>query len=220
LRSLDPDGRIGATIDPQRIVGSVVYCAAEIESPGVIKHVEGTRFSLGDPARGFSDRTRRIAERFVAGGLKAPVEPDIRVEIWVKVLGNASFNPISALTRATLVDMCDDPLVEPLVEEMMRECSAVCGALGIELPITIEQRIDGARRVGHHRTSMLQDLESGRRLELDALVGAVAEIGSVVGVPTPAIDHVFALTRLLERQTPGAAGAPSAVAGLPNRQPA
>jgi 2-dehydropantoate 2-reductase len=200
LRSLDPDGRIAGAIAPERIVGGVVYSAAEVQSPGVIKHVEGTRYSLGDPARGMSARTQRIADAFVAGGLKAPVETDIRAEIWVKILGNASFNPISALTRATLVEMCDDPLVAPLVEEIMRECVAVAGALRVELPITIERRIEGARRVGHHKTSMLQDLEHRRRLELDALVGAVAEIGSIVGVPTPALDHVFALTKLLEHQ--------------------
>ena len=201
LRSLDPDGRIAATIAPERIVGSVVYSASEIQAPGVIKHVEGTRYSLGDPARGISARTQRIADAFVAGGLKAPVESDIRIEIWVKILGNASFNPISALTRATLAEMCDDPLVAGLVEEIMRECIAVAGALGIELPITIERRIEGARRVGQHKTSMLQDLENRRRLELDALVGAVAEIGSIVGVPTPALDHVFALAKLLEERT-------------------
>jgi 2-dehydropantoate 2-reductase len=200
LRSLDLDGRIGATIAPDRIVGSVVYSAAEIEGPGVIRHLEGTRFSLGDPARGISARTERIAGAFIAGGLKAPVENDIRVEIWVKVLGNSSFNPISALTHATLVEMCDDVLVEPLVRQMMSECIAIAAALGLELPITIDRRIAGARAVGRHKTSMLQDLENGRRLELDALVGAVAEIGTIVGVPTPAIDHVYALTKLLERQ--------------------
>ena len=200
LQSVDPGGRIAATIGPDRIVGSVVYSAATIEAPGVIRHVEGTRYSLGDPARGISARTQRIAEAFIAGGLKAPVEPDIRVEIWVKILGNSSFNPISALTRATLVEMCDDPLIEPLVAEIMRECVAVAAALGVTLPISIEQRIDGARRVGHHKTSMLQDLENHRRLELDALVGAVAEIGTIVGVPTPALNHVFALTSLLERK--------------------
>lgn len=201
LRSVDPDGRIGATISPDRIVGSVVYSAAEIESPGVIKHVEGTRYSLGDPARGISARTQRISEALIAGGLKSPVEADLRPEIWVKVLGNASFNPISALTRATLVEMCDDPLLEALAEEIMRECVDVAGALGVTMPISIERRIDGARRVGRHKTSMLQDLENHRRLELDALVGTVVEIGTIVGVPTPALDHVFALTKMLERQT-------------------
>jgi 2-dehydropantoate 2-reductase len=203
LQSLDPDGRIGATIAPERIVGSVVYSAAEIASPGVIKHVEGTRYSLGDPARGISKRTQRISDALVAGGLKAPVEDDIRIELWVKILGNASLNPISALTRATLVEMCDDLLVAPLVEEIMRECVEIAAALGLTLPITIERRIDGARRVGHHKTSMLQDLENNRRLELDALVGAVAEVGAIVGVPTPALDHVFALTKQLERKLLG-----------------
>ncbi len=199
LRSLDPDGRIGATIETRRIVGCVIYAATELESPGVIRHIEGTRFSLGDPVRGVSPRTQAIADAFVAAGLKAPVEPDIRVEIWVKLLGNASFNPISALTRATLVQMCDDPLVEPLIEEMMRESVAVAGALGVSLPISIEKRIDGARRVGSHKTSMLQDLEHGRRLELDALVGSVVEVGELTRVPTPATSHVYALAKLLDR---------------------
>jgi 2-dehydropantoate 2-reductase len=203
LKTLDPDGRIAATIAPERIVGSVIYAATEIESPGVVRHVEGTRFTLGEPGRGVSARTRRIAEAFVAGGLKAPIEDDVRVEIWVKVLGNASFNPISALTRATLVEMTNDALVEPLVREMMTECAAVAAALGIALPISLDKRIDGARRVGSHKTSMLQDLEAKRKLELDALVGSVVELGELIGIATPATRHVYALAKLLERSTIG-----------------
>jgi 2-dehydropantoate 2-reductase len=199
VRSVDPDGVLSAGIEPERVVGCVIYSSTEIAAPGVIKHIEGTRYSLGDPARGVSERTQRIADALVAGGLKAPVEPDIRTDIWLKLLGNAAFNPISALTRATLVEMTNDPLVEPLVAEMMREAVAVAAALGVEMPISIEKRIDGARRVGAHKTSMLQDLEMRKPLELDAVTAAVVELGQLTGTPTPATQHVYALTKLLEK---------------------
>ncbi len=197
--SADPDGAIAASIEPERIVGSVIYSSTEIVAPGVILHVEGTRYSLGEPNRTQSLRVQRIADGFVAGGLKAPVETDIRRDIWIKILGNASFNPISALTRATLQEMTDDAHVEPLVREMMGESLAIATALGVEIGITIDKRIDGARRVGHHKTSMLQDLEAQKTFELDALVGAVVELGELTGVPTPATRHVYALAKLLER---------------------
>jgi 2-dehydropantoate 2-reductase len=199
VRSVDADGRISAAIETRRIVGCVVYAATEIEAPGVIRHVEGTRFSLGDPARGISARTERIAQAFMAGGLKAPVEADLRPEIWFKVLGNATLNPISALTRATLVDMCSDSLVAELTAEMMYEMVAVAAAHGVTMPMSVEKRIDGARRVGAHKTSMLQDLEAGKALEIDAMTGAVLELGELAGVATPATRHVYALTKLLER---------------------
>jgi 2-dehydropantoate 2-reductase len=199
VRSVDPEGKLAAGIEPERVVGCVIYSSTEIVAPGVIKHIEGTRYSLGDARRGISPRTERIAEAFVAGGLKAPVEPDIRVDIWLKLLGNAAFNPISALTRATLVEMTDDPLVEPLVAGMMAEAVAVAKALGVEMPITIEKRIDGARRVGAHKTSMLQDLEARKAFELDALTGAVVELGKLTGTPTPATENVYAMTKLLEK---------------------
>jgi 2-dehydropantoate 2-reductase len=145
VRSVDPDGAITAAIEPRRVVGCVIYSSTEIEAPGIIRHIEGTRFTLGDPSGGVSERTARIAQAFVAGGLKAPVENDIRPEIWLKLLGNMSFNPLSALTRSTLVDMCDDPGVVSIVETMMREASTVAAALGVMIPISIEKRIDGAR---------------------------------------------------------------------------
>jgi 2-dehydropantoate 2-reductase len=207
VRSVDPDGRIARAIEPRRVVGCVVYAATAIEAPGIVRHVEGTRFSLGDPAGGVSARTRRIAEAFAAGGLKAPLESDLRPEIWTKLLGNASFNPISALTRATLSSMCDDPPVEALAAEMMREIVAVAAAHGVTLPISIEQRIDGARRVGPHKTSMLQDLEAGKPLELDALTGSVLELGELANVATPATRHVYALTKLLAGQHRSSLGA-------------
>jgi 2-dehydropantoate 2-reductase len=199
LESVDPGGRISAAIEPRRVIGCVVYAATEIEAPGIIRHVEGTRFTLGEPDRSLSERARRLATEFVAGGLKAPVERDIRSEIWLKLLGNASFNPLSALTRAKLVEMTDDALVEPLVREMMSECVAVAGALGISFDISIERRIDGARRVGAHKTSMLQDLEAGKPLETEALIGSVVELGTKLGIAIPATRHVYALVKLLER---------------------
>jgi 2-dehydropantoate 2-reductase len=199
LDSVDPGGRISAAIDPQRVIGCVVYAAAEIEAPGIIRHVEGTRFTLGEPDRSLSERSRELAAAFIAGGLKAPVEREIRSEIWLKLLGNASFNPLSALTRATLVELADDPFVEPLVREIMLECAAVANALGVTFEITIERRIDGARRVGAHKTSMLQDLEARKPFETEALVGCVVELGAKLGIAVPATRHVYALVKLLER---------------------
>jgi 2-dehydropantoate 2-reductase len=198
ITSVDPDGRIGAAIEAHRVVGCVIYSSTEIVAPGVIKHIEGTRYSLGDPVRGIHVRTQRIAAAFVAGGLKAPVEADIRADIWLKLLGNAAFNPISALTRATLVEMCDDPSVEALVTEMMQEALDVAAKLNVTVPVSIAKRIDGARRVGAHKTSMLQDLEARKPFELDAVVGAIVELGEICDVPTPATRHVYALTKLLQ----------------------
>jgi 2-dehydropantoate 2-reductase len=199
IEAVDPGGRIAAAIANERVVGSVVYPAAEIAAPGVIKHIEGTRFQLGNPDRKPSERTQRIADAFIAGGLKAPIDPEIRAEIWLKVLGNAAFNPISALTRATLVEMADDALVEPLVREMMAESLAVAAALGVVPNVTIDKRIDGARRVGMHKSSMLQDAEARKPFETDAIVGAVVELGALTGVDVPATRHVYALVKLLER---------------------
>jgi 2-dehydropantoate 2-reductase len=199
LESVDPGGRISAAIEPRRVIGCVVYAATEIAAPGIIHHVEGTRFSLGEPDRSLSERCRALAAALVAGGLKAPVEREIRAEIWLKLLGNAAFNPLSALTRATLVELADDAAVESLVREMMQESVTVANALGITLDITIERRIDGARRVGAHKTSMLQDLEARKPLETEALIGCVVELGAKLGIDVPATRHVYALVKLLER---------------------
>jgi 2-dehydropantoate 2-reductase len=199
LASVDSGGRIARAIPAERVLGCVIYCSAEIAAPGVIRHSEGTRYSLGEPDRTISGRALAVAKAFEDGGLRAPVEPDIRRDIWLKLLGNAAFNPISALTRATMVEMCDDPGVDALVREMMRECVAIAGSLGITVDITIERRIEGARRVGAHKTSMLQDLEARKPLEIDALAGAVVELGEVLRVPTPATREVYALAKLLER---------------------
>jgi 2-dehydropantoate 2-reductase len=199
VEAVDPGGVLARTIDPARVIGCVIYSSTEIVEPGVIRHLEGTRYSLGEPDRSVSDRVQAIAADFVAGGLKAPVESDIRKDIWVKLLGNAAFNPISALTRATLVAMAEDPGVHALVAEMMAESIAVAERLGSPVDIAIEKRIEGARRVGEHKTSMLQDLDARKAFELDALVGAVVELGALVGIPTPATAHVYALAHLLDR---------------------
>jgi 2-dehydropantoate 2-reductase len=176
----------------------VIYSSTEIEAPGVIRHIEGTRYALGRPDGGSDPALQAIAAAFAAGGLKAPLERDLRAQIWVKLLGNAAFNPISALTRATMAGMLRDPATEALAREMMAECVALARALGLELPVSIDKRIDGARRVGEHKTSMLQDVEAGRPFELDCMAGAVVELGTLLGIPTPATRHVYTLAKLLD----------------------
>jgi 2-dehydropantoate 2-reductase len=199
LESVDPGGVVGQSIDPRHVVGSIVYLATEIVEPGVIRHTEGNRISLGEPDGSRSGRILLIAEALTKAGFKCPVTARLRTEIWVKILGNVAFNPISALTRATIVQMARDPKVLLLVRNIMTEVEAVANKLGIELPISIEQRIAGAEKVGEHKTSMLQDLEAGRPLELEAVVGAVLEIGERFGVSMPNTQAVYACTKLLER---------------------
>ena len=207
LERVDPGGAIGAAIDPRRVVGSLVYLGAEIAEPGVIRHTEGNRISLGEPDGSRSERCRAIAEALIQSGLRCPVTARIRNEIWVKLLGNVAFNPISALTRATLVQMAHDPLVRPLVFSIMTEVTAVANRLGIDIPISIDQRIDGAGKVGEHKTSMLQDLEANRPLELEPVVGAVVELGERLGIAMPNTAAVYACTRLLETARMAAKGA-------------
>jgi 2-dehydropantoate 2-reductase len=197
LERIDPAGVISAAIEPHRVVGSIVYFATEIAAPGVIRHIEGNRITLGEPDGTRSERVRRIAEALVASGLRCPVTTRIRHEIWVKFLGNASFNPVSVLTRATLAQMARDPGVSSVIRSIMQEVEAVSHKLGMELPITIDQRIAGAEKVGEHKTSMLQDLEAGRPMELEALVGAVVELGERVGLPMTCTRTVYNCTKLL-----------------------
>ncbi len=199
LASVDPDGALWRTIGPGRCLGCVVYPACELVEPGVIQHLEGDRFSLGEPDGSRSERIQRLSQALIAAGFKAPIRPRIRDEIWVKLWGNLSFNPISALTGATLDVIGSDPGTREVARKMMLEASAIAERLGVRFGIDIERRIDGARAVGAHRTSMLQDLERGQPLELDALVSAVQEIGRLVELPTPTIDTVAALTRLRAR---------------------
>lgn len=197
LERVDPGGIISSAIEARRVVGSTVYFSTEISSPGVVQHVEGNRISLGEPDGSRSDRSRKIAETLVASGLRCPITTRIRHEIWVKVLGNASLNPLSALTRATLVQMVRDPGVSSLIRNIMQEVEAVSQKLGMELPVSIGQRMAGAEKVGEHKTSMLQDLEAGRPMELEALVGAVVELGERVGLRMPYTRTVYSCTKLL-----------------------
>ena len=197
LESVDPGGVIAAAIDPARIVGSLAYFATEIVEPGLIRHIEGNRISLGELDGTRSERCRTIAEAMIAAGFRCPITTRIRHEIWVKLLGNVSFNPISVLTGATLVEMVRHPEVSCLVRDVMTEAEAVAQCLEIELPISIDQRMAGAEKVGEHKTSMLQDLEAGRPMELEAVVGAVIELGGRLGVPMPATRAVYACVRLL-----------------------
>jgi 2-dehydropantoate 2-reductase len=198
LESVDPGGTIAAAIDAARVVGSIVYLGTEIVEPGVIRHDEGNRVSLGEPDGTRSDRCRAIAEALIRSGLRCPITARIREEIWVKLLGNVAFNPLSALTRATLVQMTRDPAVREVVHGIMNEVAAVANKLGIELPVSIEQRIAGAEKIGEHKTSMLQDLEAGRPLELEPVVGAVVELGSRLGVDMPLTRTIYSCTKLLE----------------------
>lgn len=199
LERVDPGGVIGRAIPPERVVGSIVYFSTAIAEPGVIRHVEGQRISLGEPDGSRSDRIRQVAEVLSAAGLRAPVTTRIRHEIWVKLLGNVSLNPVSALTGATLVEIVRDPGVGPLVRQIMTEADAVASRLGIELPVSIDQRMAGAEKVGEHKTSMLQDLEAGRPMELDAVVGGVLELGERLGIDMPATRSVYACAKLLDR---------------------
>jgi len=197
LERVDPGGVISAAIEPRRVLGSIVYFSTEIIEPGVILHTEGNRISLGEPDGTRSSRSRTIADALIAAGLRCPVTTHIRNEIWVKILGNVAFNPISALTRATLVQMVRDPEVAGLVRNIMQEAVAVAERLGLELAVTIDQRMAGAAKVGEHKTSMLQDLEAGRPLELEAVVGAVVELGERLGLPMPHTRTVYACAKLL-----------------------
>jgi 2-dehydropantoate 2-reductase len=199
LDSVDPGGVIAAHIEPERIIGSVVYPAAELVEPGVVKVIEGNRFTLGEPDGNRSERIERLSKALMNAGFKAPVSKDIRNEIWVKLWGNLTFNPISALTHATLQDICTFGPTRELATRMMSEARAVAEALGVQFRISLEQRLAGAQAVGAHKTSMLQDVEAGRALELDALVGAVVELGRICGTPTPTIEAIDAVTRLLGR---------------------
>jgi 2-dehydropantoate 2-reductase len=197
VRSVDPSGVISAQIPAERVIGCVVYPAAELLSPGVVHHIEGNRFPLGEPDGSTSERVTRVSECFASSGLQAPVLSDIRAEIWLKLWGNLTFNPISALSRATLASICQYPPSRALAAAMMTEAQTIAGKLGITFRVPLEKRIAGAERVGDHKTSMLQDVEAGRPLEIDALLGSVVELARLTKTPTPCIDTVFALTKLL-----------------------
>jgi 2-dehydropantoate 2-reductase len=199
ITSVDPNGLIAKNIPCERVIGCVVYPATELLSHGVIKHVEGNRFPVGEPDGTASDRVTRVSECLIRGGLQAPVLSDIRAEIWLKLWGNLTFNPISALSRSTLAGICQYPLSRALARDMMTEAQSIANKLGITFRVPIEKRIAGAERVGHHKTSMLQDVEASRTLEVDALLGSVVELARLTDTPTPHLDTVYALTKLLAK---------------------
>jgi 2-dehydropantoate 2-reductase len=199
LHSVDPGDVQWNGFGPDRVLGCVVYPAAEVSEPGVIRHVEGNRFSLGEPDGSKSDRATALSQVLQSAGLKAPVRPRLRDELWVKLWGNLSFNPISALTHATLDVLCTDPGTREVARRMMVEAQVVAEKLGVSFPIDVDRRIEGGAAVGAHRTSMLQDLDAGRPMEIDALVASVQELGRITETPTPTIDTVLALVALRGR---------------------
>ncbi len=201
LETVDPGGVVARAIDPKNVVGCVVYAATSLEGPGVVVHIEGERFSLGELDGSRSERLVALSDALAAAGLKAPVQTRIRQELWFKLLGNAVFNPISALTRATLSQMATSPLVGRLVRAAMEEVEAVAGRLGIEFDLSIDKRIAGAARVGGHKTSMLQDLEAGRPTEIDPMVGAVVELGDRLQVDVSHLRTLYSCVKLLEAST-------------------
>ncbi len=197
LQSVDPGGVITAAIRPDSVVGCVVYCSTEIVEPGVIRHVEGTRFSIGEPDGETSDRCRAISEVFSSAGLKAPVDTHLRDQIWLKLVGNVAFNPVTALTGATLGELGGDPDMVDLLRAVFTECAAVADRLGVTFPVSLDRRLQAGLAVGDHRTSMLQDLEAGKPLELDCMSGAVIELAGLFGIDVPHIRTVHACAKLL-----------------------
>lgn len=197
VHSVDPSGMLLKKIGVERVIGCVVYPASELIAPGVVRHIEGDRFPVGEPDGSSSARVTTISDCFAKAGFRAPVLPDIRAEIWLKLWGNLTFNPISCLTHATLADICKFPLTRDLAAEMMKEAQQIAEKLGISFRVSLEKRIEGAEKVGEHKTSMLQDIEAGRAPEIDALTGSVVELGRLTGTPTPHIDTVYAMVKLL-----------------------
>lgn len=199
VKTVDPDGALMKQIPADRVLGCVVYPASELSAPGVVHHIEGDRFPLGELDGRTTDRIKQVTDTFARAGFKAPILEDIRAEMWLKLWGNLTFNPISALAHATLVDICQFPQSRELAASMMREAQAIAGKLGVEFRVSLDKRIAGAERVGKHKTSMLQDIEAGRAPEIDALVGSVVELGRLTETPTPHIDTVYALVKLLAK---------------------
>jgi 2-dehydropantoate 2-reductase len=198
LESVDPGGVIARSIRPEHNVGCVVYCSTEIVEPGVIRHIEGTRFTIGEPDGSRTERCKAISEAFAAGGLKAPVEAKLRDQIWLKLVGNAAFNPVTALTRATLGELGTVPEVRDLLRAIFAECAMVADRLGIRFPVSLDRRLEAGIAVGDHKTSMLQDLEAGKRLEVDCMTGAVAELAERLGIDVPHLRTIHACAKLLD----------------------
>ncbi|MEV5965756.1 2-dehydropantoate 2-reductase [Kribbella sp. NPDC051952] len=208
IESVDPGGSVTQVLDLDRAVGCVVYCSTELEGPGVVRHLEGTRFSIGEPGGGVTARCTAFSDAMIAGGLKCPVETDIRNDIWIKLLGNAAFNPISALARATMVEIATHQGTRAMVRLMMEESLQIAAAVGSHPEISVDKRINGAERVGEHKTSMLQDLEKDKPLELDVILAAVVELADLTGTKAPTLRAVHAVADLLSTKI----GAPPAVA--------
>ena len=227
IEALDPDGRLTDGIEARRIIGCIAYPAATIARPGVIRHIEGSRFPVGELDGTETDRVRLVSETLHRAGFKSPVLTDIRSEIWLKAWGNLSFNPISALCHATLVDICRFAPTRELAANMMTEAQAIAEKLGVTFRVPLEKRIAGAEKVGKHKTSMLQDVEAGRALETEALIGAVLEMGRLTGTPTPYISAIYAAVKLLGRTiesenvfVKAQALEPPALAAVPVEEPA
>jgi 2-dehydropantoate 2-reductase len=199
VEMVDPNGATANHLDVNRVIGCVVYPAAEVVQPGVIRHIEGDRFPVGELDGTETARVIKVSEAFIKAGFKSPILPNVRSEIWLKLWGNLTFNPISALTHATLVDICQFPLTRNLAAMMMTESQTIANKLGIEFRVPLEKRIAGAEKVGKHKTSMLQDVEAGRGIEIDALIGSVIELGKLTQTPTPHIDTVYACVSLLAK---------------------
>ena len=199
LESVDPGGVIADAIDARRVIGCLAYCSASVAKPGVIEHVEGVRFPLGEPDGSRGERIQGLAKIFEGAGLKAPIRKDMRHDIWVKVLGNAAFNPISAVTRATLGEMLADPPTRELARAVMEEVIQTAAGVGVRIRISPEKRLEGAAQIGSHKTSMLQDIEAGRPIEIEPIVGAVIELADKVGVATPNLRDLYERARLAAR---------------------
>src|SRR5437660_9654254 len=203
LESIDPGGVINQSIEPARVIGCAVYPSTSLVEPGVVWHIEGNRFAIGEPDGSKSERCRRLADSFIKAGLRCPIRTDIRHDMWVKLMGNVAYNPISALTGATLIEIVECPETRQLAAAIMSEVDSVAHKLGIEIGVSIEQRLEGAEKVGQHKTSMLQDIEAGRPTELEAIVGAVVELGDKMGLALPCTRTVYACVKLLTETTKG-----------------
>jgi len=200
VETVDPGGVLANSIDPKCIIGCIAYPAATIAEPGVIQHVEGNKFPVGELNCSESERLNMVSELFTAAGFKSRVLTDIRSEIWLKLWGNLTFNPISALSHSTLEDICQFPLTRELATTMMTEAQHIAEKLGASFRVTIERRIAGAESVGKHKTSMLQDVEAGKPLEIDGMLGAVIELGEITGIDTPALKALYACVSLLNKK--------------------
>jgi len=217
IESVDPGGEVSRVIPVERAIGCVVYCSTELEGPGLVRHLEGTRFSIGEPVGGRSDRCLEFSAAMIAGGLKCPVEDDVRKDIWIKLLGNAAFNPISALARATMVEIAQHSGTRAMIRLMMEETLEIARAVGSDPDISVDKRIDGAERVGEHKTSMLQDLEKDKPLELDVILAAVVELADLTGTKAPTLRAVHAVADLLSTKI---GATPNKVAHAPTAAPA